>query len=146
MSQNGATRGLFNAPIAHADYEGGEVTVNINRPSTYCISAHDTVWLQRSQATGGPVRLRHGQRRQQINWEEGATRAPWPSDIAIEDGDRFELTDDAGGASVAVVFRRLPQAPTAAAWVAAGSLAGCKDQVASALHDIAAAIEAGPTH
>jgi hypothetical protein len=122
----------------------GDVLVDPQRSATYCLGSQSTVWIARPQnEREGSAEDSYGVRRRSstrtISWTGGATRAAWPDDVPIEDGDHFTVV--AGSAVRATVtFRVLGTGfPSEAAKVAAGVLAGCHEQFDEPLHHLALA-------
>ncbi len=136
----GATRG-FTAPSAHAAMAGMPVNVDIRRSAIYCLGPKDTLWLRSSSVVGGVIRLRRGKSLREVAWPEGAARVEWPSDVMVEDGDRFEVVDDKGAVAATVIFHRFDPPSSANAWIAASLLSGCRNQAEPALRELAREIE-----
>jgi hypothetical protein len=104
-----------------------DVAVEPLRSATYCLGPADAVWI-RHPAAGGAYGLRRRAGTRAITFPAGAERIEWPADVPIEDGDRFELVAD-GQVHATLGFHLLEASyPSAAAWVAAGILAGCHEQ------------------
>jgi hypothetical protein len=73
----------------------------------------------------------------EISWPSGTARIEWPSDVAIEDGDRFEIVDASTTARATLTFRVIDQRPASdAAWVAEAVLLGCREQIDVALREL----------
>jgi hypothetical protein len=137
----GATRSLPPASI-YGGAEGADVSVDTRHSAIYCINDNDTVWLKGGPAArGGPIRLQREDSQRALPWPDGATQIPWPDDLTIEDGDRFDVRVEHGGAPATLVFRRMPPALSTEAWVAAGILLGCRDQADPGLQRIRTAVE-----
>jgi len=113
-----------------------EVTIDPQRSGTFCIGQATSIWLVRPADDGAAWGVRrHGNVRALV-WPDGAARMEWPGDVAIEEGDRFEVV--AGGAAMATLTFHVLDGRFAsdAAWVAAGLLHGCRDQFDVALHEL----------
>lgn len=136
----GATRG-FMAPSAHAAMTGAAVNIDVRSSAIYCVGPTDTLWLRSSSAAGGVIRLRRGRSLREVAWPEGAARVEWPSDLMVEDGDRFEAIDDKGGVAATMIFHRLDPQSSTTAWIAASLLSGCRSQAEPALRELARDIE-----
>lgn len=116
-----------------------DVTVDAQRSGTYCIGPADTVWLTRPGAEPAKLALRRRGNLRSLAWPGGAARIEWPSDVPIEDGDRFEVLAD-GKALAMLTFRTVSgTAPSEAAAVAEGMLLGCREQNEAALRRLARA-------
>jgi hypothetical protein len=136
----GATRG-FTMPSAHAAMAGAPVNVDVRNSAIYCVGPKDTLWLRSSAVTGGTIRLRHGRSLREVAWPEGAGRIAWPADVLVEDGDRFDVVDNAGAVAATMIFHRFDPPASSTAWIAAGFLSGCRSQVEPALRELALEIE-----
>jgi hypothetical protein len=110
-----------------------DVRVDPQRSGTYCLKPGDAVWISRPAGEGGSYGLRHGGNTRALQWSAGASRIPWPDEVPIEDGDRFEFVVG-GTPRVTATFRIMEDRPASeAAWVAEGILRGCRDQFDAAL-------------
>jgi hypothetical protein len=118
---------------------GDRVIVDLGRSAIYCIDDSDTVWLRRSAEIPGNVRLRRGESVRELAWPEGAAQIAWPSEVKIEDSDRFEALDGTGAPRATLIFRRLKRPASATAWIAQTALLGCRDQAEPALRELAQA-------
>ena len=136
----GATRG-FTIPSAHVAMTGSFVNVDVGNSAIYCLGPNDTLWLSSSSANGGIVRLRHGRSVRELAWPKGAPRIPWPADVLIEDGDRFDIVDKAGVVAATMIFHRFDPPASPTAWIATGLLSGCRSQIEPALRELALEIE-----
>jgi hypothetical protein len=136
----GATRG-FTTPSAHAAMTGAPVNVDIRSSAIYCVGPNDTLWLRGSAGTGGKIRLRRGRSVREVAWPQGAERIAWPDDVQVEDGDRFEVVDNAGVVAATMIFHHLDPPSSSTAWIAAGLLSGCRSQIEPALRELALEIE-----
>jgi len=136
----GATRG-FTAPSARTAMAGAPVNVDVRSSAIYCVGPTDTLWLRSSSVAGGVIRLRRGKSLREVAWPEGAGRVEWPSDIMVEDGDRFEVVDNKGAAVATMIFHRLDPSSSANAWIAASLLSGCRSQAEPALRELARELE-----
>ena len=111
----------------------GDVPIDPWRSGTYCLKSGDSVWISRPAEEGGSYGLRHRGNTRALQWPAGAPRIPWPDEVPIEDGDRFEFVVD-GIPRATATFRIMEDRPASeAAWVAEGILRGCRDQFDSAL-------------
>jgi hypothetical protein len=138
----GATRG-FIAPAARASMSGGSVTVEVKTSAIYCVGSKDTLWLHNAAQGWRTIKLRRGKSVREVAWPEGAERIEWPTDLGVEDGDRFEILDPAGAVAATLIFHRMAPTPSATAWIAAGLLSGCRTQAEPALQELAREIESG---
>jgi hypothetical protein len=136
----GATRG-FTTPSAHSAMTGAPVNVDVRNSAIYCVGPNDTLWLRGAAVTSGIIRLRHGRSLREVAWPEGAGRIAWPADVPVEDGDRFDVVDNAGAVTVTMIFHRFDPPSSSTAWIAAGLLSGCRSQVEPALRELALEIE-----
>ncbi|HLZ67050.1 MAG TPA: hypothetical protein VKQ29_12525 [Aliidongia sp.] len=136
------------APSARQAMEGQSVAVDPEQSAIYCVGPTDTVWLSRPRTLKGPVRLRRAQSTREVTWPSGAAKIEWPADLMIEDGDRFEALNGASAPVTTMIFRRLDNTPSPAAWIAENLLRGCRQQAEPALRELAHEIaDAGnPTH
>jgi Domain of unknown function (DUF4384) len=118
-----------------------DVMVDAQRSGTYCVGPADTVWLTRPPAaTEATLALRRRGNLRAIAWPGGAARIEWPSDLPIEDGDRFEVLAGGGAALATLTFRTVAGAPPSeAAAIAEGLLLGCHEQHEGALRRLARA-------
>jgi hypothetical protein len=135
----GAGRGA--APPAGRAMENQGVTVDPEHSAIYCVGPTDTVWLNRPSTLRGPVRLRRAQSTREVSWPNGAGKIEWPADLMIEDGDRFEALNGTGTPITTMIFRRLGDASTPAAWIAEHLLLGCRQQAEPALRELAHEID-----
>jgi hypothetical protein len=122
--------------------EADDVVLDPQRSGTYCLGPATSIWIARPvQASDSYALRRHGNARA-VSWPPGASRIEWPTDVPIEDGDRFEAV--ALNTVIATFTFRMMDARfrSAAAWVAAGILHGCHEQFAGALRQLRG--EAGP--
>lgn len=142
VSVIGATRG-FIIQTARTAMTDGRITIDVQRSAIYCIGSNDTLWLGGAGATGGTVRLRHGHSVREVAWPKGASRVPWPADVLIEDGDRFDIIDNAGKIAATMIFHHFDPPASATAWIAAGLLSGCRSQMEPALRELALEIAKG---
>jgi Domain of unknown function (DUF4384) len=118
-----------------------DLLVDPQRSATYCIGAAASVWIARPDEPVDRVVLRRRGVAREIAWPAGAVRVPWPADVLVEDGDRFEIVDPAGMARATATFRTLDERSLSeAAWVARAALMGCQEQVQVALQDLARAV------
>lgn len=140
VSVVGGSRDL--GPSARRAVEGGDIRIDPQRSSTYCIGRHDTLWLRRPVG-GGDLGIRHRETVRTVAWPEGVLQMPWPDDVMIEDGDQFSFVDHTGRARGTATFRRMDAAPGGtAAWTAQLFLMGCADQAQPALRDVARSVVA----
>ena len=129
----GASRSI---PMARSAMQGQRLVIDPQRSAIYCLGPHDNVWLRRSAGlTGETLRLRHGGSVREVGWR--GAEIEWPSDVEIEDGDRFETLAGSGHALATIIFRRLGETSSETAWVAESLLRGCQEQASPALHEIA---------
>jgi hypothetical protein len=141
VSVIGATRG-FTVPTARAAMAGGGlVNVDVRNSAIYCFGPNDSFWLTGTSSTGATIRLRRGRSVREVAWPKGAARVAWPADVLVEDGDRFDVVDNAGAIAATMIFHRLDPQASATAWIATGLLSGCRSQVAPALRELAIEIE-----
>jgi hypothetical protein len=140
VSVIGATRG-FTIPSANTAMTGGLVNVDVQKSAIYCIGPKDTLWLRGSSVTGATIRLRRARTLREVAWPKGAPRVAWPADVLVEDGDRFDVVDNAGAVSATMIFHRLVPPPSVTAWIATSLLAGCRSQIEPALRELALEIE-----
>ena len=87
------------------------------------------------------IKLRRGRSQREVAWPEGAARVEWPSDVHVEDGDRFEARRGTDATAATMIFHRLEPQPSEAAWIAASLLSGCRSQAEPALRELAREIE-----
>jgi len=126
----GGTRAVS---AARARAAPDDVRVDPQRSGTYCLKPGDSVWISRPAEDGGRYGLRRRGNTRALQWAAGAPRIPWPDEVPIEDGDRFEFVVN-GTPRVAATFRVMEDRPASeAAWVAEGILRGCRDQFDAAL-------------
>ena len=135
----GAGRGA--SPGARRVAEDQGVAVDPEHSAIYCVGPTDTVWLNRPRTLKGPMRLRRAQSTREVSWPNGAVKIEWPSDLMIEDGDRFEALNDSGAMVTTMIFRRLSDAATPTAWIAEHLLLGCRQQAEPALRELAHEID-----
>jgi hypothetical protein len=140
VSVVGATRG-FVVPSARAAMADGLVNIDVQSSAIYCVGANDTLWLRGYSGTSRTLQLRRGHTQREVAWPKGAGRVPWPADVLIDDGDRFDIVDNAGKTTATMIFRRFKSPPSATAWIAAGLLSGCRSQMGTALRELAVEIE-----
>jgi len=141
VSVIGATRG-FTVPTARAAMTGGGlVNVDVRNSAIYCFGPDDSFWLTGAAVTGATIRLRRGRSVREVAWPKGAARVAWPADVLVEDGDRFDIVDNAGAIVATMIFHRLDPQASATAWIATGLLSGCRSQIAPALRELAIEIE-----
>lgn len=125
------------APSARRAMDGGDILIDPQRSATYCIGPRDTLRLRRP-ATGGELGIRRGGNVRTTAWPTGALEAPWPDDLMVDDGDRFDFLDAAGHKEGSATFRRFNTAPSSeGAWVAEMFVRGCADQAQPALREVA---------
>jgi hypothetical protein len=144
VSVVGATRG-FVVPSARAAMADGLVNIDAQSSAIYCIGANDTLWLRGYSGMSGTIQLRRGHRQREVAWPKGAGRIPWPADVLIDDGDRFDIVDNAGKVAATMIFRRFKSPSSATAWIAAGLLSGCRSQMGLAFRELAVEIEKNAT-
>ncbi len=130
----GATRaGLAPVPVRPRD-----IAVDVTRGGTWCIGAADRIWLSGPglQETRELV-LRSGRLQRYLAWPAGAERIAWPEELAVEDGDRFDLLQ--GDRTIAALRFRIvtPRWDEDPAEVAEGLLLGCHAQYDAALQRVA---------
>jgi len=128
----GASRGV-SVTTARAAMDGQRVIIGPDRSGIYCIGPHDSVWLRRSPGTGDVLKVRSGNNIRELKWV--GDEMEWPSDVIIEDGDRFETSDKHSVATI--IFRRIGSQPSETAWVADNLLLGCQAQAEPALRELA---------
>jgi hypothetical protein len=129
----GASRAV---PLARTAMQGQRVIIEPQRSAIYCIGPSDSIWLHRSTSTSEDLlRMRRGQSVREVAWTGGEIE--WPSDLQIEDGDRFETLGRSGEPMATIIFRRLGPEPSETAWVADNMLRGCREQAGPALNEIA---------
>jgi hypothetical protein len=130
----GATRALGVAPPRP---QPQDVSVELQRSGTYCVSPADSVWLVRATTGPNELSLRRRGSERSLAWPAGAARIEWPSDVAIEDGDSFEVVAE-GRALSMLTFRTVAgAAPSDPASIAEGVLLGCHEQNEAALRRLA---------
>jgi hypothetical protein len=113
-----------------------DVAVEATRSGTWCIGPGDTVWLVRPPAADASrILLRRAGTQRSLAWPAGAARIEWPDDMAIEDGDRIELSMEERPAAT-LLFRRVAGGGDAAG-LAEGVLLGCHEQYDAALRRLA---------
>jgi hypothetical protein len=118
-----------------------DLVVDPQRSATYCLDKSTAVWIGRPDEGGSRIKLRRRGSSREIAWPSGAARVEWPTDVLVEDGDRFEIVDDAGSARATATFRILDeQSSSESARVAQAALMGCQDQVSASLRDLAQAV------
>jgi hypothetical protein len=144
VSVVGATRG-FVVPSARAAMADGMVNIDVQSSAIYCVGVNDTLWLRGYSGTSGTIQLRRGHSQREVAWPKGAGRVPWPADVLIDDGDRFDIVDNAGKIAATMIFRRFKSPSSATAWIAAGLLSGCRSQMGLALRELAVEIEKNAT-
>lgn len=116
-----------------------DVAVDAGRSGTYCIGPSDTIWLTRPASGPASLALRHRGNLRSLAWPAGAARIEWPADVAVEDGDRFEVLAD-GTALATLTFHTVTgTGPSEAAEIAEGMLLGCREQNEAALRQLARA-------
>ncbi|GGF15329.1 hypothetical protein GCM10011611_21390 [Aliidongia dinghuensis] len=135
----GAGRGA--SPVAQRAMDDHGVAVDPEHSAIYCVGPNETVWLNRPKAFNGSLRLRRAQSVREVSWPNGATKIEWPGDLIIEDGDRFETLSDRGAPVTTMIFRRLGDVATPAAWIAEHLLLGCRQQAEPALRELARAVD-----
>lgn len=141
-SSIGGTRALAHASPGVADLTA-EVTLRSSERATYCISPGTSVWIDRPTGESNRYELRRAGMFRTVKFPDGATRAPWPDDVAVEDLDHFDLLRD-GAAVASYVFRVRPTAPISIATiVATDMLDGCQGQVARLFAEMARKAAAG---
>lgn len=105
-----------------------DVLVEPLRSATYCLGPADTIWIRHPGAEAATVALRRRTGTRQIAFPADAERIEWPDDIAVEDGDRFDVVLD-GQVRASLGFHLLaPHYASSGALIAAGVLAGCHEQ------------------
>ena len=128
-------------PSTRRAMENQGVAVDPEHSAIYCVGPTDTVWLTRPATLRGLLRLRHAQSTREVSWPNGAGKIEWPADLMIEDGDRFEVLNGVGASITTMIFRRLGDASTPAAWIAEHLLLGCRQQAEPALRELAQEID-----
>jgi Domain of unknown function (DUF4384) len=127
------------AGLARPRPRAEEIQVDAQRSGTYCIRAQDTVWLVRPTTEAATHALRRRGNLRSVAWPAGATRVEWPSDVPIEDGDRFVVMAE-GNAQATLTFRLVADNGLSdAAAIAQGVLLGCREQYSMALRRLARA-------
>jgi hypothetical protein len=117
-----------------------DVQVDPQRSATYCLKPSDSVWISRPSEEGSSYALRRRGNTRALQWPGGASRIPWPDDVPIEDGARFEFVAE-GTARATATFRIMQdRPPSGAAWLAEGLLEGCSDQFDAMLKQFAEAV------
>jgi hypothetical protein len=133
----GGTRAISGARSRTAPED---VRVDPQRSGTYCVKSADSVWISRPAEESGSYGLRRTGNTRALRWPVGVSRIPWPDDVPIEDGDRFEFVVD-GAPKVTATFRIMEDHPASdAAWVAEGILRGCRDQFDAVLGQLGKAV------
>jgi hypothetical protein len=140
VSVIGATRG-FTVQTARTAMADGLVNIDVQSSAIYCVGANDTLWLRGYSGAGATIQLRRGHSLREVAWPKGAARIPWPADVLIDDGDRFDIVDNAGKIAATMIFHRFQPPSSATAWIAAGLLSGCRSQMGPALRELAVEIE-----
>lgn len=137
-SNVGGTRALSAlARKTPAAASADDVVLSAAAVATYCVAPGASVWVGRPTGGGGHYELRRAGMFRTIVFPDGATRAPWPDDVSIEDRDHFDLLRD-GVAVASYIIRVQPATPASvAAAVAANMLDGCRDQAAPLLAELA---------
>jgi hypothetical protein len=138
----GATRG-FTALAARASMSGANVNVEVKTSAIYCVGPNDTLWLHSSTQGWRTIKLRRSRSVREVAWPEGAERVEWPTELRVEDGDRFEILDPEGAVAATLIFHRMAPMPSATAWIATGLLSGCRTQAEPALRELTREIESG---
>jgi hypothetical protein len=134
----GASRAL---PTAKDAMHGQRIMIEPTRSAIYCVGDADSVWLTGAEASPTPLlRLRRGKSVREVKWT--SSEIEWPSDLLIEDGDRFETLGASSDPVATIIFRRLGKEPSETAWLADSMLGGCRDQAAPALRELAKSLAA----
>jgi hypothetical protein len=73
-----------------------ELVIDPGHAATYCISRTTSLWIGRLDGAGDRIKLRRRGTSREISWPPDAARIEWPSDVLVEDGDRFKIIDADG--------------------------------------------------
>jgi hypothetical protein len=116
-----------------------DIKLDVQRSGTWCVGPSDTLWLTRPAEDIPALALRRRGNVRSIAWPPGASRVEWPSDVQVEDGDRFEVV--ISGKATATLTIRLVSATdrSEAALLAEAMLLGCREQYQTALRRLARA-------
>jgi hypothetical protein len=135
----GGTRSL--AVVPRRRVTDNELVVDAQSSATYCVGPASTISIARTDEPADKVFLRHRGSVREVGWSPEATRASWPTDIAIADGEHYEIVDASGAVRATLMFHIIaPPTPAEPASVAKAALKGCHEQAAPALRELGRAM------